>query len=102
MIIEDLDSRRSCYSSGEFIGILGAVQPVMLEHFLPALQFASERFVDFPVAMCVRIIPKPVVAMTIVHPAGMIQNRIKTNPVNRHSTRDGRLGFLADITKPAR
>src|SRR5579862_2509419 len=40
--------------------------------------------------------------MTIVHPAGMIQNRIKTNPVNRHSTRDGRLGFLADITKPAR
>src|SRR5579871_6936963 len=72
----------------------------MLENFLPALQLASEWFIDFPVAMGFGIIPKTVVAMPIIQPAGVIQNRVKAHAVDRHSTRDGRLRFLADISKP--
>src|ERR1043165_2407043 len=73
----------------------------ILKHLLGAAQLGGERRVDLATPVFIRIIPEGVVTVAIVLPAGMVQDRIKTNAMHRNTILDCRLHFAADIAQPA-
>src|SRR6266850_3562024 len=68
----------------------------------PASQFRCQRLKNFTVPLLIRIVPKSVITVSIVHPAGMIQDRIETNALHRHTVGNGPIGLLTKIAQPAR
>ena len=72
----------------------------LLKNFLPAMQFLRQRRVDLPATGIIGVIPKPVVAMAVVQPPGMIENRVKANAVDGTAARDGSAGFAGHVAQP--
>src|SRR4029079_927776 len=69
---------------------------------LPTTKFLRERRINFSMTASVSIIPEGVMAVTAIHPAGVIQNGIKTNSRDRDAAVKCGFRFRADITQPSR
>src|SRR2546426_480306 len=77
------------------------LQPALEDPLFP-FQLCRQRSINLPSPAFVRIIPKPIVAMPIIYPPGMIQDRVKTNPMHWGALFNSRPNFSANITQPPR
>src|SRR5258705_210141 len=64
------------------------------------LQLLRERAANLAVSFLISVIPKSVVAMAIIDPAGVIQHWIETNSVKRHAGSDCDSRLFANVTEP--
>ena len=62
----------------------------------------GERFIDLPVPALIRVIPESVVAVAIIGPSGMVDDRIKADPCNRDRLFEGDRYLVTDVSKPIR
>src|SRR4051812_30607031 len=77
-------------------------QDTLLEQLPLALQFLGERLVYRALARLVGVVPEAVVAVAVVFPAGVVQDRVQTDALDRHSGPQRLLDLLADIPQPGR
>src|SRR4051812_15676202 len=62
-----------------------AISIARVENLLPQTDLRLEWFVDLALAVFIGVIPKAVIAMPIVHPAGVIHDRVNANAFDRNS-----------------
>src|SRR5262245_20768627 len=75
---------------------------LLLKEFSRPAQLGGERPKNFPMArrIRIRIIPKAIVTMSVVDPAGMIHDRIQTNPFDGNRLQNSAVNFAAHLVKP--
>ena len=66
------------------------------------LEFPGKRLKRFPVSRRIRIVEKAIVAMPIIHPTGVIKDRINTNPFDGYSMVQRAAYFGRNIGEPTR
>src|SRR5207237_1030380 len=79
----------------------GNLSSVLIENFPPGPKLGGQGGINFPAPVVVCVVPQAVVTMSIIRPARMIEDRIKTEAVDRHAILDCGLGLLADVPEPA-
>ena len=64
------------------------------------LDLSRQRLEDLAMTAVVRVVPKTVLAMTIVCPTWMVDDRVQANAVYVDAGRAGGVSLLAHVTKP--
>src|SRR6185503_8860765 len=59
-----------------------------------------KRQINFAIAVIAGIIPKAVMAVTVVGPAGVIADRVEADAADVHADGEGFAGLVRDIAKP--
>ena len=64
------------------------------------LDLRRERLIDFPVTGIIRVVPESVMTVAVVSPSGMIDDRVKADPVDIDTAGSRHRRLLADISEP--